>query len=702
MAVALLSICAEFGGWIVFWYLDPSRELGFREQVLFPIINVFAHIFAGVLVFDQAAAHRHNGLHRDGSFEGKHIAVCFLIFFCAVWPTVTKLNIFTIVYYSYMVIALVLVQPFHLVGTPLFVFAVAGTGMYRLHQLEPTPHSNEQNLGYVFWIVLHGTFMTFVAASFQIQNQELAAAKDVVQRALDQRTNALSFISHECRTPLHGMLGELDLLLQDGALEDSVNETLKTVRHMGWHLLEHLDSMMHLAKAERGMLKLNAVEFALDVQIWDSVALLGPLAKELTCTVTSNLNPRLPALVQGDAIKLRQILINVLSNSIKHASHGKVEVRADPVKHVNSPPADTTLGAFEAVLLPAVDSPGVRFQVSDDGVGMAPEFLKKMFEPFMTDEMQRQHQARSMGLGLVISMELVKVWQGGIWVASKQGQGTIFVITLPLDWPSVVPEPCPAAPLLPLRVDTSHTQAQYEVDDDAPMPVCSPPVITTNSSPITAVDTLHNMASDRKKRGLPLRILCADDNSVNRRLLQGQMKRFGLAAEVAVDGLEALEKCEGAAAEGWAYDIIFMDYHMPRMNGLESSLAIMKIPQFTLCHICLLTADGSLDVDAAIATAAGSATPGRAIDSILIKPVSLQSLAVHVMQIIDPMTSFTTPKAHIERDMWSSPATCSTLQLDRDSDAKSMPGFVLRESPGTENALGLSRAQPPSHDALSF
>mmetsp|Transcript_26821 Transcript_26821/g.61805 ORF Transcript_26821/g.61805 Transcript_26821/m.61805 type:complete len:765 (+) Transcript_26821:38-2332(+) len=634
LAFVLILLAVQFAGWVAWWYFDPqNRILSVRDKVVFLLVNLMGFTFNGSLIFERATASRLNMYYLDLTFQHVHMTCAALVYFCAVWPVLIQPSVNSVLYFSYCFLVLGLMQPYHALGTPAFTAFVSGTGMWRIFELQQQSSLVFDCTVFLFFLLLHITLTGYFALIFQVQNLQLQQALEHTRSALDQKTNALSFISHECRTPLNGILGEIDLLLQDPEVDTGVSQTLAGVRRMGWHLVEHLDAMMYLVKVERGTLKYQPGEFDPSSTIQESAELIEFQAREAMCTVSTCFHPSLEHIVVGDQVKFRQIVVNLLSNAIKQASAGEVIVSLDPVENVCYPPLPSA--GFRLALQPAQLSSGLVLQVQASGAGMGPLDWAEIFNAFSTGEIERQaSSAQGLGFGLSICREMLRVCGGGMWVMSSNDRTMTYIVTLPVT-PVTLELDCSTC-------SEQATPAQMVIDS-APCPLTveigkpheTQGLLSPSSTPNTSLEAVKAFVAYRDQLGKPVRVLCVDDNPVNRNLMRGQLKRIGVAADVAVDGQEAIEICESRHAEG--FDAIFMDYHMPRKNGIQASLVIKQLLG-RRTPICLVTADGTLDIDDVLREEgfSGGMASGMGVDSLLVKPVPLEELARHLFHFLNP------------------------------------------------------------------
>ncbi|WP_448681878.1 ATP-binding protein [Pseudomonas nicosulfuronedens] len=248
-------------------------------------------------------------------------------------------------------------------------------------------------------------------ARLTLSNQELEQARQTALGMAQARGSFLANMSHEIRTPLNGLLGMLGLAL-DGPLTAEQRQQLSIAHDSGKVLVELLNDVLDLSKFEAGQLELEQIPFDLGTLVEDTASLLsqnaGP-AVELTCLIS----PQLPAQLSGDPTRVRQVVSNLLSNALKFTRFGRVDVRVEPL-------GGETRGQ------------GVRISVRDTGIGVAPEALQKIFQPFTQADAGIARQYGGTGLGLALTRKLCEAMKGELSVTSEPGLGSEFIVTLPL------------------------------------------------------------------------------------------------------------------------------------------------------------------------------------------------------------------------------------------------------------------------------
>ncbi len=339
-----------------------------------------------------------------------------------------------------------------------------------------------------------GMMLTYVGASANANMRTAAALEDAQREAMaanEAKSAFLAVMSHELRTPLNGVLGMARALYRTD-LDDRQRSQLETILKSGDTLLAMLNDLLDISKIEAGHTDLNPAPFDLRVSGEQCVQLWSELASTKGVVLTCEIDPELPERLMGDESRVRQILLNLVSNAVKFTETGSVDLC------LRNAARD--------------DASGIELAVSDTGIGMTPEQLARIFRPFTQADASTASRFGGTGLGLSICQTLAMAMGGDIRVESTFGNGSRFLVWLPL-------------------------------------------AATTETSDLSGtVETLP-----------ALRILVADDNPVNLAVARAVLEAVGADVTTAAHGGEALERLREAA-----FDLVLMDVHMPVMDGVEA------------------------------------------------------------------------------------------------------------------------------------
>ena len=394
---------------------------------------------------------------------------------------------------------------------PLSVFGIAAVEPYRW-------------LEHAGWVVFEDVFLIISCLRGQREMCEIAvreaalhAANARVQEASRSKSEFLANMSHEIRTPMTAILGFADLLLKPGSSRDQVLGWVNTIRRNGDHLMSLINDILDLSKIEAGKMTVEQIECAPGLVLSEVESLMHARAAEKQLKFEVVFATPIPQKITSDALRLRQILINLIGNALKFTKEGRVTVQVQ---------MDETGG-----------SPQLRFDVLDTGIGMTPAQMSTLCQPFTQADGSTTREFGGTGLGLAISRHFVQLLGGAFDIESVMGIGSRFSFTIDTGPVTDVPRISRIAELLPTR--------EQEV----------------NAAPVAQIAA---------------RVLVAEDGPDNQNLLRYHLKKAGITATLVADGKAACDAALAAEKSPEPFDCILMDMQMPTMDGYSAASFLRK------------------------------------------------------------------------------------------------------------------------------
>jgi two-component system, sensor histidine kinase and response regulator len=404
-------------------------------------------------------------------------------------------------------------------------------------------------------------------AALRKSSEDLKEARDAALSAAKLKSQFLANMSHEIRTPMNGVLGMTEILLNTD-LAPRQREFVETIQSSADALLTTINDILDFSKIEAGMLRFENNPFNLHSSVERVIDLFAQPARKKELELMFLIEEQVPAYVAGDPFRLQQVLTNLLSNAIKFTNSGEVVLRCRKVSD-----------SSEAI--------GVRFEVSDTGIGIALEDQPFLFAPFVQADGSTTRHFGGTGLGLALCKELVTGMGGEIGLESSPGTGSTFWFT-----------------------------AKF-----APTESLAPAV------------TIKGDLRD-------VRVLLVDDNATSRKILHYQVSSWGMRASEASSGPHSLTVLRRGAAGGDPFAVVILDTHMQERTGLQIMELIRADPAIAGAKIVLLTSLEPTEVDEAVR---------GEVDAFITKPVKQSQLfetlcAVTAITAETPETSSSDPQ----------------------------------------------------------
>ena len=379
-------------------------------------------------------------------------------------------------------------------------------------------------LGMLFIILILGIMFSYQSMIFERQRKKIMETMDEFQKATKAKSDFLSNMSHDIRTPLYAVVGYTEIAKRNCDDRKKLMECFGKIKLSSNHLLNLINDVLDMSKIESGKIRIEEDSYNLRTIVKEINDMMKQSLAEKNLQFHVNCDDLVDDVVSCDRLRLNQVLINLVSNAIKYSNdNGNIYFT---VKQIPCEIEDKVL---------------VEFHIKDEGVGMSKDFQKRLFQPFEREHNSTISGVAGTGLGLAITKSIIEMMNGSIAVESEIGKGTEIIVNIPFDIPT----------LTEIKDEEVYYEQEKEVFD----------------------------FSNK-------RLLLVEDNLFNREIATELLSDAGILVEEAADGSVAVDMIK-KSTPGY-YSAVIMDVQMPVMNGYEATQVIRSLPDKELASVPII------------------------------------------------------------------------------------------------------------------